>query len=332
MKKKIIITGGAGFIGSHLCEYLIAKKEICKVVLIDNFEDGSLNNLKSIIKNKKLLIKKIDIRDKVKLSKVFDKNIDTIFHLAAQSDIVPSIENPVNYIETNFNGTLNILNLMNKYKIKKIIYAASSSCYGIPKNYPTEEKEKIDTKYPYAYSKYIAETLIINWAKIYKIKYISLRLFNVYGTRSRTNNAYGAVIGIFLKQKIMNKNLTIVGNGRQRRDFINVKDVVFAFYKSFRCKNWNKIYNVGSGKSQEINYLADLIGGNKTYVSKRPGEPDQTLANIKKIKKDLDWRPSIKFEDGIQEILKNKHYWKNAILWDKKKIARATKIWFDLLS
>ena len=258
--------------------------------------------------------------------------MDTIFHLAAQSDIVPSIEKPVDYIETNFNGTLNILNLMNRFKIKKIVYAASSSCYGIPKNYPTDEKEKIDTKYPYAYSKYVGETLIQNWAKIYKIKFISLRLFNVYGTRSRTNNAYGAVIGIFLKQKIMNKNLTIVGNGKQRRDFINVRDVVIAFYKSFKSKNWNKIYNVGSGKSEEINYLADLIGGNKTYLPKRPGEPDQTLARIKKIKKDLGWSPKIKFEDGIKEVLRNKHYWKNAILWNKKKIAKATKIWFDLLS
>ena len=121
MKKKIIITGGAGFIGSHLCEYLVAKKEIYKIIVIDNLEDGSLDNLKNVKKNKKISVKKIDIRDKKKLSKVFDKKVDTIFHLAAQSDIVPSIENPVDYIETNFNGTLNVLDLMNKFKIKKII-------------------------------------------------------------------------------------------------------------------------------------------------------------------------------------------------------------------
>jgi UDP-glucose 4-epimerase len=258
--------------------------------------------------------------------------VDTIFHLAAQSDIVPSIENPVDYIETNFNGTLNVLDLMNKFKIKKIIYAASSSCYGIPKNYPTNENEKIDTRYPYAYSKYIAETLIKNWSKIYKIKYISLRLFNVYGIRSRTNNAYGAVIGIFLKQRIMNKVLTIVGNGNQKRDFVNVKDVVIAFYKSMKSKKWNQIYNIGSGKPQKINYLAKLIGGTKIFLPKRPAEPDQTFANINKIKKNLKWKPKISFEEGIKKILKNKSDWNKAVLWDKKKIAKATKLWFDLLS
>jgi len=332
MKKKIIITGGAGFIGSHLCEYLVAKKEIYKIIVIDNLEDGSLDNLKNVKKNKKISVKKIDIRDKKKLSKVFDKKVDTIFHLAAQSDIVPSIENPVDYIETNFNGTLNVLDLMNKFKIKKIIYAASSSCYGIPKNYPTNENEKIDTRYPYAYSKYIAETLIKNWSKIYKIKYISLRLFNVYGIRSRTNNAYGAVIGIFLKQRIMNKVLTIVGNGNQKRDFVNVKDVVIAFYKSMKSKKWNQIYNIGSGKPQKINYLAKLIGGTKIFLPKRPAEPDQTFANINKIKKNLKWKPKISFEEGIKKILKNKSDWNKAVLWDKKKIAKATKLWFDLLS
>ena len=332
MKKKIIVTGGAGFIGSHLCEYLIKKNNVEKVICIDNFEDGSLNNLKTIIKNKKLIIKKVDIRDKKKLAGAFSKKIDTIFHLAAQSDIVPSIENPVDYLETNFNGTLNILNLMNKFKIKKIIYAASSSCYGIPKKYPTNENEKTDTKYPYAYSKYIAETLIQNWSKIYKINYISLRLFNVYGTRSRTNNAYGAVIGIFLKQSLMKKNLTIVGNGEQKRDFVNVKDVAIAFYKAMRSKKWNEIYNIGSGNPQTINYLAKLIGGNKVYLPKRPAEPNQTFANIEKVKKNLKWYPKVDFEAGIKEVLKNKFYWKNAILWDKKKIAKATKIWFKLLS
>ena len=332
MKKKIIITGGAGFIGSHLCEYLLNKKEIYKIVVIDNLEDGSLNNLKNVIKNKKIIFKKIDIRNKKKLSAAFDKNVDTVFHLAAQSDIVPSIEHPVEYIETNFNGTLNILNLMNKFKIKKIIYAASSSCYGIPTNYPTDENEKIDTKYPYAYSKYIAESLIINWAKIYKIKYISLRLFNVYGVRSRTNNAYGAVVGIFLKQRLMNKDLTIVGTGNQRRDFVNVKDVVIAFYKSMKNQKWNIIYNVGSGKPQKINYLAKLIGGTKIYLPKRPAEPDQTFANIKKIKRNLRWKPTISFEEGIKKVLENIKYWNKSKLWDKKKIAKATKLWFNLLS
>ena len=332
MKKKIIVTGGAGFIGSHLCEFLINKSDISKIILIDNFKDGSLENIKSIKNNKKLKIKKVDIRNKDKLFSAFENNIDAVIHLAAQSDIVPSIENPVDYLETNFNGTLNILNLMNKFKIKKIIYAASSSCYGIPKKYPTGENSEIDPKYPYSFSKYLAESLIKNWSKIYKINYLSLRLFNVYGIRSRTNNAYGAVIGIFLKQKIMNRPLTIVGNGKQKRDFINVIDVVNAFHKCLKTKKWNEIYNVGSGNPHTINYLAKLIGGKKIYLPKRPAEPDQTYAKITKIKKNLIWKPKITFEKGIEEVLKNKNYWNKALLWDKKKIKKATALCFKLLS
>ena len=140
---KILITGGGGFIGSHLAELLLSKKKVKKVYIFDDFKDGSLKNLKEIKNNKKLIIKKIDIRNYKKLSKLFT-NFDHIVHLAALSDIVPSIENPVEYINTNFNGTLNILELMRKNNVKKIIYAASSSCYGIPKKTPTGEEDEID--------------------------------------------------------------------------------------------------------------------------------------------------------------------------------------------
>ena len=326
---KILITGAAGFIGSHLAEFLNSKSEIKKIILIDDLSDGNIKNLKKVIKNKKIQFKKINICNK-NIYKYF-KNIDSVIHLAALSDVVPSIENPFNYMNTNVLGTLNILEAMRKQNVKKIVYAASSSCYGIPNEFPTLENSKISPMYPYAFSKYIGEQTIKHWSKVYGIKFISLRLFNVYGTRSRTTGAYGAALGIFLKQKLSKKPFTIVGNGRQKRDFIYVTDVANAFYLSLKSKINNKIYNIGSSNPQSVNKMVNLIGGHKVYIPKRPGEPNITHANIRNAKKDLKWKPKISFSKGISTVLKNINYWKNAPLWDKKKIKKATKNWFKYL-
>jgi UDP-glucose 4-epimerase len=330
MKKKIIVTGGAGFIGSHLIENLIKEKNISKIILIDNFLDGNYKNISSFIKNKKIKIVKKDINNIYKEDKNF-KKIDCVFHLAAIADIVPSIKNPLDYCSTNIIGTIKILEAMRYNKINKIIFAASSSCYGIPNKYPTDEKQKIDPKYPYAFSKYVAEQAIIHWSKVYKISYISLRLFNVYGLRSRTTGAYGAVMGVFLKQKIDNKPLTIVGTGNQQRDFINVKDVCNAFVKAFKSKNYNNIYNIGSSKPKKILELTKLFKNKIVHIPKRPGEPFKTFANIDNAIKHLNWKPKIFFEDGVQELLKNINYWKDAPLWNVQKIKKATKEWFKYL-
>ena len=228
---KILLTGGAGFIGSHILENLIENKKIKKIVVIDHLEDGTLKNIKHLLLDKKISFHRANINNYKKIEKFF-KNIDVVIHLAAMSDIVPSIIEPINYLQTNILGTLNVLEAMRKNKVKKIIYSASSSCYGLTKSYPTNEKVKIDTRYPYAFSKFIGENLLKHWSQVYKINYVSLRLFNVYGLRSRTHGAYGAALGVFLKQKISNIPLTIVGDGKQKRDFINVKDVASAFNKS----------------------------------------------------------------------------------------------------
>ena len=180
---KILVTGGAGFIGSHLCEILLKKKKIKSVIILVNLEDGDRKNIKHL-KSKKIKIQKKDINNYNSIIKCF-KNVDVVVHLAALSDIVPSINDPKNYLKTNIIGTMNILESMRKNKVKKIIYAASSSCYGLPKKFPTDEKESIDTRYPYSLSKNIGEQVIQHWSKVYKINYISLRLFNVYGTRSK---------------------------------------------------------------------------------------------------------------------------------------------------
>jgi UDP-glucose 4-epimerase len=326
----ILITGGAGFIGSHLVDFLVKKSEIKKIIILDNIKDGTLKNLKIALKSSKVKFYKRDIRN-YKSIKNFFKNIDQVVHLAALSDIVPSIESPIEYLNTNILGTVNVLESMRLNKVKKIIYAASSSCYGIPESTPTNEKNKISTLYPYSFSKFLGEQTIQHWSEVYKINYISLRLFNVYGTRSRTNSAYGAAIGVFLKQKLEKQPFTIVGNGQQKRDFVYVQDVCNAFYLSIKKNVKNQIFNVGSSSPKSVNELTNIIKGKKIFIPKRPGEPDITYADISKIKKFLNWRPLVKFEMGIQSVLKNIEYWKSAPLWDKNKIKKATKNWFKYL-
>ena len=231
----VLITGGDGFIGSNIVEILLKDKKIKKIYVLDNLLDGSLKNLKFTLADKRVFFYKRDINNINSIKYLF-KKINVVIHLAALSDIVPSIVKPIQYLNTNIMGTVNVLEAMRAYNVTKIIYAASSSCYGIPKNYPTSEKEKIDPKYPYAFSKFMGEQTILHWSKVYGINYISLRLFNVYGLRSRTHGAYGAALGVFLKQKLCKKHFTVVGTGNQKRDFVNAADVALAFKKAVFIK------------------------------------------------------------------------------------------------
>ena len=324
---KCIVTGGAGFIGSHLVELLLKKNY--EVVIIDNFSTGRPANINHL-KNIKLI--KADISKKGNWQKFF-KNTKFVFHLAALADVVPSILDPISYYNSNVTGTLNVMEACKKYKIKKILYSASSSCYGIPKKYPTNENEKIDTRYPYAFTKYMGEQLLIHWGKIYRIAYISLRLFNVFGTRSRTSGTYGAAMGVFLAQKLKKKPFTIIGDGEQKRDFIYVTDVVDAFFKAAVSRKKNIIYNIGSGKPISVNKLVNNIDSlnKKVFISKRPGEPDITHSNSMKIKRDLNWKPKISFENGVKILLKNISYWDSAPIWTPSSIKKVTKNWFKFI-
>ena len=324
---KSIITGGAGFIGSHLSEKLISLGH--KVVVVDNFVVGKKKNIK-IIKDKIEIVNK-DIRNYDSIKDLF-KNVDYVFHLAALADIVPSIENPDDYFSTNVQGTYNVLKASVENKVKRFIYSASSSCYGIPKKYPTPENEKISPLYPYALTKRMGEELVVHFSKVYKLNTTSLRFFNVSGPTARTSGTYGAVFGVFLAQKIAKKPFTIVGNGNQRRDFTYVSDIVDAIIKTSKSKNLSgKIYNVGSGKTVSINRIAKLLGGKKIFIPKRPGEPDVTFANIKMIKKEVNWKPKISIEKGVNIILKSINDWKDAPVWTPEKIKKATKKWFFYL-
>ena len=324
---RCLITGGAGFIGSNLVDALVARGH--EVVVLDNFTTGRLSNLSQHSK-KNVKIIKIDIAGNKSIDKYF-KGIHYVFHLAGLADIVPSIENPDKYFKSNVIGTYNVIQASKKANINKLIYSASASCYGIPKKLPTSENSTIKPMYPYAFTKWQAEELIMHWKKIYKFPAISLRFFNCYGLRSRTSGAYGAVFGVFLAQKLANKALTIVGNGKQTRDFVHVDDLVQAMIKAALSKKIGEIYNVGGGKEITVNKIAKLIGGKKIYVPKRPGEPDRSLAGISKIKRDLNWKPKIKIEKGVQELLSKINYWKDAPVWTPKKIKKATKTWFKLL-
>jgi UDP-glucose 4-epimerase len=324
---KSLVTGGAGFIGSNLVDYLMRKGH--KVIVLDNFSTGRRSNLLHH-KKKNVKIIKIDISENKQLDKYF-KGVSYVFHLAGLADIVPSITNPIRYFQTNVKGTLNILEASKKARIRKLIYAASASCYGIPKKYPTDENSKIDPQYPYALSKLLGEQLVIHWAKVYKMPSISLRFFNAYGPRSRTTGAYGAVFGVFLAQKLANKPLTIVGDGNQTRDFIYVSDLVEAIILAAEKGKNSEIYNIGGGKETSINTIAKMISDNKVYIPKRPGEPDRSLADIKKIKSELNWKPKINIEEGVKLLIKNIDQWKNAPVWTPEKIEKATKNWFKLL-
>ena len=324
---KCLVTGGAGFIGSNLVDQLVLKKH--KVIVLDNFSTGRLSNL-SQHKKKNVKIVKIDISSNKNLDKYF-KGVKYVFHLAGLADIIPSIKNPDKYFKSNVVGTLNVVQAAKKANIKKLIYAASASCYGIPNKFPIKENAKINLKYPYAFTKWQAEELIMHWAKVYNFPAISFRFFNAYGPRSRTSGAYGAVFGVFLAQKLANKPLTIVGNGNQTRDFIHVNDLVNGIIKAALSKKVGKIYNIGGGQEIKVNKIANLIGGKKIHIPKRPGEPNRSLADITKIKKDLDWKPKIKIEDGVKNLLNQIHYWKDAPVWTPKSIKKETKIWFKLL-
>lgn len=326
---KCLVTGGVGFIGSHLVERLLNSGH--EVVVLDNFSTGRPENLDHIEDKSNLRLFQVDISNQKSIRSYF-MGVDWVFHLAALADIVPSIKIPAKYHRSNVDGTISVLEASRAAGIKRFIYTASSSCYGIPDIYPTPETANIRPQYPYALTKYIGEQYVLHWSEIYNLPALSLRLFNVYGPKSRTSGTYGAVFGVFLAQKIHNKPFTVVGNGKQTRDFIFVTDAVNALVKAAESDIKNEVFNVGSGNTYSINHLVELLGGDAVHIPKRLGEPDRTQADISKIQKKLGWKPMVTFKEGVEIMLENIDYWKEAPLWDENSIADATKEWFTYLS
>jgi len=326
MKKIAVVTGGAGFIGSHMVDLLLTNN--FNVRIVDNLVGGHLKNIEHHKNNSRLQFLEKDINT-INPNNSFFKDAEFVFHFAGIGDIVPSIENPTDYLMTNTMGTVKVLEASRFNNIKKFIYAASSSCYGIA-NTPTDEKHIVKPLYPYAMSKYAGEQYALHWNMVYNLPVISIRIFNAYGVRVRTTGAYGAVFGVFLKQKLEKKPFTVVGDGTQSRDFIYVTDICEAFLTAAKSDFTNQIFNIGEGKAKTINELIHLLGSENGIVNipNRPGEPSITLANIKKIKKLLKWTPKVSFDDGIKKMLENIDDWDSAPLWDPKSIEKATKFWF----
>ncbi len=327
VSKKVIVTGGAGFIGSHLVECLLDLGHQVKV--IDNLSSGRIENLEHLSKNNLEFIQK-DIADFPAIVTHF-KDVQEVYHLAALADIVPSIEKPLNYHHSNVDGTISCLEASRLSGVKRFVYAASSSCYGLPDIFPTPETAEIRPMYPYALTKNLGEQYALHWHKIYKLPVVSLRFFNVYGPRTRTSGTYGAVFGVFLAQKIHQRPFTVVGDGTQTRDFTYVTDIADALVTAASSDISGEIFNVGSGNTYSINELVKRLGGDVVYLPKRPGEPDCTFADISKIRKQLCWNPKISFAQGVEKMLENINYWKDAPVWDQQSIQGATADWFKYL-
>ena len=325
---KTLVTGGAGFIGSHLCELLLAQGH--QVLALDSLVSGRLQNLKTIAGEPGMRFVQADICDSVAIAPYFE-GVDWVFHLAGLADIVPSIEQPAQYFQTNVTGTLHVLEAARRCGAKRLVYAASSSSYGVPDVYPTPETAPIKPLYPYALTKHMGEELVLHWARVYQMPAMSLRLFNVYGTRSRTSGAYGAVFGVFLAQKLHGQPFTVVGDGRQTRDFTYVTDVARAFLAAAESGLSGLALNVGSGDHYSVNRLVELLGGDVVHIPRRPGEPDCTFADISQIRRLLGWQAQVSLERGVQTLLNNIDAWREAPVWDQASIDRATATWFHHL-
>jgi UDP-glucose 4-epimerase len=326
-KPVAVVTGGAGFIGSHMVDHLLERGY--RVRVIDNLTGGRTENLAHHAGEPGLSFEELDIRDLKPESALF-RGARYVLHFAGIGDIVPSIEQPIEYMDTNVQGTVHVLECARHAKVAKFVYAASSSCYGLAAT-PTREDHPISPQYPYALSKYQGEQAAFHWARVYRLPVNAIRIFNAYGTRVRTTGAYGAVFGVFFKQKLAGKPYTVVGDGTQKRDFIYASDVAAAFLKAAETDKTGEVWNLGAGNPQSVNRLVELIGGSVVYIPKRPGEPDVTWADITKISRDLDFKPRIPFEQGVALMMAEIENWRDAPLWDPDSIKRATKTWFEAL-
>jgi UDP-glucose 4-epimerase len=325
---RCIVTGASGFIGSHLVDALLADGD--EVLAVDDLSTGRLKNLDAARKSGAFRFLEKNIRDLCKADLPF-ADCDWFFHLAGRADLVPSIVNPEDYFQVNVEGTFRALQLSRELGVKRFLYAASSTCYGIPDTYPTPESSPCKPEHPYALTKLMGEEMVMHWQKVYQLPTLSLRLFNVYGPRSRTTGAYGAVFGVFLKQKLAGVPFTVVGDGTQTRDFTFVSDVASAFLAAAKSDAQGEIFNVGSGHSYAVNRLVELLGGDKEFIPRRPGEPDCTFADTQKITSRIGWTPSIPLEEGVSSMMAVIDDWRDAPLWNQSTIAEATADWFKHL-
>ncbi len=325
---RVIVTGGAGFIGSHLVKLLLEKDH--EVIVLDDLSSGNRENIPLGADFRESDISRGSLKD------IFVKETaDWIFHLAGKASIVSSVKDPKTYHDTNVTGTLNVLQLARTLNAKKFIYAASGSCYGIPDEIPTSENCNINPMYPYALTKYIAEQYVIHWSRVYGLPYVSLRLFNVFGLRMCLSGGYGGLFSTILAQKFNNQPVITIGNGEQRRDFVYVTDVARAFLAAAESNVVNEVFNIGRGDSVSVNHILKLLGIKENDVRRlpdRPGEPKETVALVQKANKMLGWKPAVSFDNGLALMTADVNYWKAGRVWTLEESVESQKDWYENLS
>ena len=293
-----LVTGGAGFIGSHLVETLLHEGH--RVRVIDNLSTGKKERLPQ---QAELIIADFTKLDEIK---EYFKGIDGVFHVGALPRIPFSIDHPIESAQANIFGTLTVLTAARDAKVKRVVYSASSSAYGAQPILPLRTEMPANPLNPYALQKYIGEKFCEQFYRFYGLETVSLRYFNVYGPRMADEGAYVTVISVFKRQRKTGEPLTIHGDGKQTRDFTHVFDVVRVNILAMQSPNvgHGEVLNVGAGAPHSVLEIADMMGGEKVFKDPRPGEARDTMADISGTKKLLNWEPTIKFEDGLREILK----------------------------
>lgn len=295
--KKAVVTGGAGFVGSHVVDALI--KEGFAVSVIDDLSGGKRENV-----HKDATLHVVDVRDSKAIVPIIAGS-EFVFHLAALPRVQYSIEYPEETNSVNVGGTLAVLKASKDAGVKRVVYAASSSAYGNQETLPLSEDVPPQPLSPYALQKYVGELYCRVFSEVYGLSTVSLRFFNVYGSRLDPEGAYALVIGKFLKQKKDGVPLTITGDGQQTRDFTHVQDIVRGMILAARSEHVGKgeVINLGRGQEVSVNALAELIGGTTVHIEPRL-EPRHTRADITRAKEFLNWTPEVSLEEGVAELKK----------------------------
>ena len=293
---KCLVTGGCGFIGSNIVDRLISDGH--EVIVLDN---KSADNAKFFV-NEKAQYACQDISN-YQLTNTFYAGVDYVFHLAAESRIGPSIDNPLDTVQKNCLGTATVLQCARKWGVKKVMYSSTSSGYG-NNPHPNVETQPDDCLNPYSVTKIAGEKLCKMYTDLFGMKTVTFRYFNVYGDRAPRTGQYSPVIGIFFRQRDASEDLTIVGDGEQRRDFVHVSDVVSAnlaaAFNDVDDQHYGQVYNVGSGKNYSVNEIASWISDKQVHLPERVGEVRVSLANIDKIKNVFGWEPKVDLEEWVR--------------------------------
>ncbi|MDD5738595.1 MAG: NAD-dependent epimerase/dehydratase family protein [Candidatus Pacebacteria bacterium] len=294
---KVLVTGGAGFIGSHLVDKLVELGH--SVLVLDNLSNGKKENI-----NPKAEFHQVDICD-FEIMCLYFKDIDYVFHLAALPRIPFSIQNPIGTSNVNIMGTINVFEAAKQNKVKRVISTSSSSVYGNQDKLPLKEDMALNPISPYGLQKWVGEQFAKLYTEIYNLPVVSIRPFNVYGPRLDVESDYSLALGRFLKLKSLNKPLTINGDGEQTRGYCYVEDLVEAFILAMQSQKvkGGEVINAGSNKAYSINFLADLIGGEKVYGPERQGDIRHTQADVSLAKELLDWEPKMDFTEGVKKTI-----------------------------